>query len=616
MKKIRYQTEALLALLSFYLLFFFAGCSHNPIKTNNFTGFKQIKKGESATLKWDFEYADRVKIEGVSATFDPKDSLTVRPDTTIKYMITAYQGNVDSTRISARVIVIEEEKKMSEIGSFAESSDYLTGIKPVEGKPDINASKVMRIIRDPLETFFVVRSILIDSQGNFIRGSSQDPSASWWADIECNESLFNFIFEDIKEYNNYDPEGMDISILLDNSASARENALSIKRISDIIPLLKTNDRIKLSGYNQDHFTVFGYSDQEEARWQIENISFPAQNGLNAPYKAAFKELRYMEGTSAKKNILILIAFNSDNSSIIYTPNDVIDQANKTNTAVYVIAMGNAVRTYSYKYITSMTGGRFYYLDEEEFLDFPNILSEIILSQKYYYECVLPVEDVKYQCNKAMANFNFENEISSDSDEFVLYLNPETQYSQYQAVATFDFQSSNVSSSYLNIIRSLANVLIDNPEMKIELIGNSSNEGDPQYNLEISKKRADAVQSILISYGVSPRQIKTRGLGSNKPVYYMDTYDWQQLYNRRVEIRWLDPSLLPYEIVAEFAKTETEAEEKTNKWRERGYRSYYDRYIVENYVVYRVKIWGFPTPEDAREEAAKLDDKYDGYFVVE
>lgn len=616
MKKIRYRTEALLALLCFYLLFFFAGCSHNPIKTNAFTGFKQIKKGESATLKWDFEYADRVKIEGIDATFDPKDSLMVSPDTTTKYQITAYQGNVDSTRISARVIVIEEDKKMSEIGSFAESSEYLTGVKPVEGKSDINSTKVMRIIRNPTEPFFVVRSILIDSQGNFIRGSSKDLNAKWSADIECNESIFNLEFEDINEYDNYGTEGLDISILLDNSASARSNALSINRIKDIIPLLKTNDRIKLSGYNQDHFNVFGFSDPEEAKWQLENINFPVQNGLNAPYKAAYKELGSMKTAAEKKNILILVAFNSDNSSIIYTPNDVIDQAGKTNTAVYVVAMGNAVRTYSYKYITSMTGGRFYYLDEDEFLDFPSILSEIILSQKYYYEYIFPAEEIRYQCNKAIADFNFENAISSDNDEFVLYLNPETQYSQYQAVATFDFQSTNVSSSYMNIIRSLANVLLDNPEMKIELIGNSSNEGNPEYNLEISNKRAEAVKTILISYGVNPDQIQTRGIGGNKPVYYMDTFDWQQLYNRRVEIRWLDPSLLPYEIVAEFAKTETEAEEMTNKWRERGYRSYYDRYIVENYVVYRVKIWGFPTTEEAKQEAAKLDDKYDGYFAVE
>jgi hypothetical protein len=55
---------------------------------------------------------------------------------------------------------------------------------------------------------------------------------------------------------------------------------------------------------------------------------------------------------------------------------------------------------------------------------------------------------------------------------------------------------------------------------------------------------------------------------------------------------------------------------TRKWEDRGYRSYFDRYIVENHIVYRVKIWGFSTANDAEKEAAKLANKYDGYFAVE
>ena len=600
----------------YILLTIFSGCSHNPVKTNLFTGFQEIEKGEAATLQWDFEYADRVKISNIDATFEPSDSLTVYPNSTTKYVVTAYQGNVDSLQMTARVIVIDSEPDIIETEQTQQSSDYLIGISPVEGEPDVNRMKAMRTYYDADDATFTVQSVLIDAQGNFLRGSSSDPASEWSAEMSCMESKIEFEIDKIREFNNNDPKGIDIGILLDNSACAASNAELINGIKDISHLLKSNDKIKLSGYNQDHFNVFGYSDPEETVWQLNNLSFPSQNGLNSPYKATYKEMSEFRNMPDKKRVLVLVAYNSDNSSIIYTPNDVVNIAKETNTAVYIIAMGNAVRTYSYKYISSMTGGRFYYLDNDNFFDFQNILSEIILSQKYYYEYTLPISNFKSKCPKAKATFSFANQISSDSDHQMMYFMPELQYSQYQAVATFDFQSFNISSSYLNTIRSLANVLTDNPEMKIELIGNSSNEGSPEYNLEISEKRAEAVETVLISYGIRPDQVKLRGLGSNKPVYYMETYDWQQEYNRRVEIRWLDPALLPYEIVAEFTKTETEAEEMTRKWQNLGYRSYYDRYIVENYIVYRVKIWGFSTTEEAEKEAAKLSKKYDGYFAVE
>ena len=603
------------------LLIVSMSCSNNPIKTNLFSGFQEIQKGENATVKWDFEYADRVKIEGIDATFDAADSLTVSPKETTKYVITAYQGNVDSMQMSARVIVMEGSKSVEQVTETIEesqdkNSDYLIAIKPMQGATEVHSSKVTRMIRKGDDGNILVHSILVDNNGNFLRGAAGESDAKWWIEIKCGEYSYKNIIESVNEHNNNDTQGLDIAVLLDNSASSVDNSESIKRIEDIIPLMKANDKLKLAGFNQDHFNVFDYSNSEEANWQLENLSFPPQNGLNAPYKAAYKELKELQKVSDKKKALVLVVFNSDNASIMYTPYDVINMAYNANTPIYIIAMGNAVGTYSYKYISSMTGGRFYYLDNDNFDDLSDVLSEIILSQKYYYEYELPIKQIKNECSQAKGTFFFTNEISHGQDDFIIYLTPEPQYSQYQAVSAFDFQSSNVSSSYLNTIRSLASLLNDNPMAKIELIGNSSKEGDPDYNLRLSERRAEAVKTILVSYGAKPDQIKTKGIGSNKPIYYMETYYWQSAYNRRVEIRWLDPSLLPYEIVAEFAKTETDAEIMTRKWEDRGFRSYFDRYIVENQLVYRVKIWGFSTASDAKKVATKLSKDYDGYFAVE
>jgi hypothetical protein len=217
------------------LLSLILSCSSNPIMTNNFTGFQEITKGENATLKWDFAYADRVKIEGIDATFDSNDSLTVSPEETVKYMITAYQGNVDSIQMSARVIVIDDQVNEETISTADDSSesglsDYLIAIKPMEGSTEVNNFKVTRMIRKGDDGNIIIHSILIDKYGNYLRGASSESDTKLWIDINCDESSFRNNIISVKEHSNNDPNGLDIAVLIDNSASSMQNAENIKKI--------------------------------------------------------------------------------------------------------------------------------------------------------------------------------------------------------------------------------------------------------------------------------------------------------------------------------------------------------------------------------------------------
>jgi hypothetical protein len=92
--------------------------------------------------------------------------------------------------------------------------------------------------------------------------------------------------------------------------------------------------------------------------------------------------------------------------------------------------------------------------------------------------------------------------------------------------------------------------------------------------------------------------------------------WQQYYNRRVEVRWLDPDLLPYEIIAQTSDSETEALKNVEKWEFHGYNAYYERYLENHSPVYRVKIWGFPTLEEAEASANKIQTIYNTKCIVQ
>ena len=69
-----------------------------------------------------------------------------------------------------------------------------------------------------------------------------------------------------------------------------------------------------------------------------------------------------------------------------------------------------------------------------------------------------------------------------------------------------------------IIREIAEVLEENPEVKIKIIGHTDSEGDEGSNLSLSKKRAEAVKSSMEQqYGIAAGRIVTDGKGETEPV---------------------------------------------------------------------------------------------------
>jgi outer membrane protein OmpA-like peptidoglycan-associated protein len=81
---------------------------------------------------------------------------------------------------------------------------------------------------------------------------------------------------------------------------------------------------------------------------------------------------------------------------------------------------------------------------------------------------------------------------------------------------------------------LADYLRDNPDRSILIEGHTDSTGEDAYNLRLSEDRAYAVEDFLISQGVDPRRIASRGYGEQYPLAPNDTASGRQ-ENRRVEI---------------------------------------------------------------------------------
>ncbi|MEO7311320.1 MAG: OmpA family protein [Chitinophagaceae bacterium] len=99
---------------------------------------------------------------------------------------------------------------------------------------------------------------------------------------------------------------------------------------------------------------------------------------------------------------------------------------------------------------------------------------------------------------------------------------------------FDFQSAVIKPESYGIIKEIAGVLNDNADVKVKIMGHTSNDGDASANLELSKKRAAAVKAVLVkNFNISESRLTTDGKGGAEPVDKGTTAE-AKANNRRVE----------------------------------------------------------------------------------
>jgi len=101
-------------------------------------------------------------------------------------------------------------------------------------------------------------------------------------------------------------------------------------------------------------------------------------------------------------------------------------------------------------------------------------------------------------------------------------------------ATNSFELSKESEVELNTLFKLLN---DNPNIKIEISGHTDNTGDSQYNLILSKNRANSVKQWLLDKGIKDNRIIAKGYGDSKPNYDNSTAEGKAK-NRRTEFKIL------------------------------------------------------------------------------
>jgi outer membrane protein OmpA-like peptidoglycan-associated protein len=100
---------------------------------------------------------------------------------------------------------------------------------------------------------------------------------------------------------------------------------------------------------------------------------------------------------------------------------------------------------------------------------------------------------------------------------------------------FKTDSADLIEGSADTIAAIASVLKANPEVKIAVVGHTDNSGGHDHNLDLSKRRADAVVAALVSkHGIADDRLFAAGASFLSPITSNDSERGRAL-NRRVEL---------------------------------------------------------------------------------
>jgi len=110
---------------------------------------------------------------------------------------------------------------------------------------------------------------------------------------------------------------------------------------------------------------------------------------------------------------------------------------------------------------------------------------------------------------------------------------------------FEFDKAELLPESRPTLDRVAEVILSSGRLKLMIFAHTDNVGDDAYNMDLSHRRAKAVQSYLAGRGVPPPSMRFRGYGAAKPIadnatedgraknrrveFYVTTRDWNSVY---------------------------------------------------------------------------------------
>lgn len=103
---------------------------------------------------------------------------------------------------------------------------------------------------------------------------------------------------------------------------------------------------------------------------------------------------------------------------------------------------------------------------------------------------------------------------------------------------FDFGKATIRPDTAALLDEMAVSLSSNPLWTLKIVGHTDSIGDPAFNQKLSRKRADAIKSALVTRGIAEARLATDGAGQSQPKASNESLEGRAI-NRRVELTRTD-----------------------------------------------------------------------------
>lgn len=114
---------------------------------------------------------------------------------------------------------------------------------------------------------------------------------------------------------------------------------------------------------------------------------------------------------------------------------------------------------------------------------------------------------------------------------------------------YNFNRAEIRDDAAKELDKLVQLLIDNPEIKIELGSHTDSIDDNSYNLQLSQRRAESAVRYIVQHGIAPDRLVAKGYGEERPIARNTNPDGTdnpvgRQKNRRTEFKILEVGVIP------------------------------------------------------------------------
>lgn len=102
---------------------------------------------------------------------------------------------------------------------------------------------------------------------------------------------------------------------------------------------------------------------------------------------------------------------------------------------------------------------------------------------------------------------------------------------------FDYDKADIRNEYSDFLRSIIKVVLSHTDLRVKVTGYTDSDGSDEYNVDLSKRRAQAIIDFFVGNGLPADRIKIDFKGETDPIGNNHTSEGKQL-NRRVDFSFI------------------------------------------------------------------------------